>query len=256
MRPGVSWPDYHLRPGKEVHSRKPPPPAGIQSGTVRKVIAEEGGAGPAPEDAGAVSRFVAGDEEAFDRLYHRYRPLVFSTVLRIVRSHDDAEDVTAEVFWRVFRKIATYDERRPFSPWISRIALHESFSLLRRRRAHARRFAPMHLCEPAVESAVERSLVLLQLAARARAIVRELPCDQSRALRLHDVGEVPAALLSRSLRIPLPTLKSRLRRARRAIRAQMENPFLPAAAGSQEPVRVMSVASAARPKREGERSCP
>ncbi|MEP7133017.1 MAG: RNA polymerase sigma factor [Acidobacteriota bacterium] len=204
---------------------------------MRNVIAEEGGPERAPEDAEAVFRFVAGDEEAFERLYHRYRPLVFSTALRIVRNRDDAEDVTAEVFWRVFRKIATYDERRPFSPWISRIALHESFSLLRRRRAHARRFAPMPLREPAVESAVERSLALRQLAARARAIVRELPCDQSRAVRLHDAGEVPGALLSRSLRIPLPTLKSRLRRARRAIRAQMENPFLPAAAPSAAPAR-------------------
>ncbi|MEO8191691.1 MAG: RNA polymerase sigma factor [Acidobacteriota bacterium] len=198
---------------------------------MRKVIAEEGVDGRYREDAEAVSRFVAGDEGAFERLYHRYRPLVLSAALRIVQSREDAEDVASEVFWRVFRKITTYDERRPFSPWICRIAIHESFSLLRRRRTHARRFAPMPLREPAVESGVERSLALRQLAGRARAMVRELPSDQSRALRLHDAGEVPAALLSRSLRIPLPTLKSRLRRARRAIRARMENPFQPAAAG-------------------------
>ncbi len=140
-------------------------------------------------------------------------------------NREDAEDVVSEVFRRVFRKIATYDSSHPFVPWLYRIALHESFSLLRRRRAQTRRFAPLPLREPASECRIERNASFSELAMRARAILRELPADQERAIRMHDMENVPAALLSRSLEIPLPTLKSRLRRARRAIRVRLENPF-------------------------------
>ncbi|MEP6770128.1 MAG: RNA polymerase sigma factor [Acidobacteriota bacterium] len=177
-------------------------------------------------DGELAARILAGEEEAFDCLYLRYRSLVFSTALRLVGSREDAEDVASEVFWRVFTRIATYDSRRPFLPWIYRIAMRESFSLLRRRRARGRHSGPMPLPEPAAECRIEEIASIRQFASRAESIIRRLPAGQAKAILLHDVADHAAAVLSRSLAVPLPTFKSRLRRARRAVRAKLENPFV------------------------------
>ncbi len=177
-------------------------------------------------DGELTARILAGDEEAFECLYLRYRPLVFATAFRLVGSREDAEDVASEVFWRVFTRIGTYDLSRPVLPWIYRIAMHESFSLLRRRRARGRHSGPMPVREPAAECRIEETASIRQFASRAESIIRGLPDDQASAVLLHDVADHAASVLSRSLAIPLPTFKSRLRRARRAVRAKLENPFV------------------------------
>ncbi|HEU4941117.1 MAG TPA: sigma-70 family RNA polymerase sigma factor, partial [Candidatus Eisenbacteria bacterium] len=81
----------------------------------------------APE-AALVSRVRAGEPRAFDELVRLHLGRVFGIVLRVLGQREDAEDVTQEVFLAVLEKIDTYDSRRPFEPWLYRIAMNRALN--------------------------------------------------------------------------------------------------------------------------------
>lgn len=73
-------------------------------------------------DAELVARCLDDDDAARHALVQQYQRLVFSLCLRMLGQREDAEDVTQEVFLRMFRSLATWDSQRPFRPWLLTIA--------------------------------------------------------------------------------------------------------------------------------------
>jgi RNA polymerase sigma-70 factor, ECF subfamily len=114
-----------------------------------------------------VGRAQAGDGAAFAALYERFRPEVQRYLARrLGPSWDEAEDLTAEVFLKVFARLGGYQERGvPFSVWLFRIARNH---LIDRARARPKRpvgsidDAP-EIAEPRAELALERALDRLEL---------------------------------------------------------------------------------------------
>lgn len=82
-----------------------------------------------------IKRAQAGEQDAFGLLVERYHRKVFSVVFHIVRQQVDVEDLTQEVFLKVFRAIQSYNFRAPFRAWLVRIAINHCYDFLRRRRA-------------------------------------------------------------------------------------------------------------------------
>lgn len=81
----------------------------------------------APE-AALVLRVRGGEPRAFDELVRLHLGRVFGIVLRVLGQREDAEDVTQEVFLAVLEKIDTYDLKRPFEPWLYRIAMNRALN--------------------------------------------------------------------------------------------------------------------------------
>jgi RNA polymerase sigma-70 factor, ECF subfamily len=80
----------------------------------------------------AVARAKAGETEGYRYLYSRYADNVFSYVRKIVRDEHDAEDVTQQVFAKLFTAIGRYEERSvPFSAWILRVARNAAIDYMR-----------------------------------------------------------------------------------------------------------------------------
>jgi RNA polymerase sigma-70 factor (ECF subfamily) len=69
-----------------------------------------------------MERYVGGDAAAFEELFRRYEPRVFSYFLRRTGSPDRAQDLYQDLFLRIHRARDTYDSRRSFSPWFFQIA--------------------------------------------------------------------------------------------------------------------------------------
>ncbi len=76
------------------------------------------------EDAILVRRILQGDSSAMRELVSRFQREVFGLCVRYVGSPHDAEDISQEVFVRVFRSLKSWDSNRPLRPWISRIAVN------------------------------------------------------------------------------------------------------------------------------------
>jgi len=122
-------------------------------------------------------RFVAGDLDAFETLFREHQRGVYRWILRIVRDHAAAEDLTVEAFWRMYRARARFDPSGNCGAWLHRIAVNVALDHLR----HAKRQTtlPEDLpAEVAPDSAVQRETrlaiqrALAQLSPRLRVIVQ------------------------------------------------------------------------------------
>lgn len=84
-------------------------------------------------------RFASGDPEAFEALFQQHHAEVYRWLMRVVRDHGAAEDLTVEVFWRIHRAHARFDPTRSFGAWARRIASNAALDHLRkvRRRSAA-----------------------------------------------------------------------------------------------------------------------
>src|SRR3954453_13806996 len=95
-------------------------------------------------DAALLAGIAARDQQAFAALYDRYGRLVFRRAYRLLRERGAAEDVTQEVFLRVWRRAAPFDPARgTVRAWLVVSAHHAALDMLRGSRGHALRELPL-----------------------------------------------------------------------------------------------------------------
>ena len=88
------------------------------------------------DEHAAVEAAKLGEAEALGRLYEHYFPRIYRYVVSRLRSNEDAEDVTEEVFLRIIDNIGSFEWRGlPFGAWVFRIARNEVVSHVRRQRS-------------------------------------------------------------------------------------------------------------------------
>ena len=168
-----------------------------------------------------------GDEEAFAQLQERYAPRIFGYFCKQMRDRVEAEDLTQEVFLRLYRSRDRYQPRARFATWIFHITQNVARNALRTRR----RRPCVHL-DP--ESPANRGLMELLLSDRAeapsrplerdelagvvRAAVAELACRQRTAVELHQFHDRTYAEVAAELEMTPKAAKSLLYRARNQLR--------------------------------------
>ena len=157
-------------------------------------------------------------EDALARLYDRYSHLVFSIASAIVGDSLTAEEITLDVFTRVWQKAASYRaERSKVRTWITHIARHHAIDVLRRRSTR-----PDHSAiswdgmAPGALLSSQDSQELAELSLRRERVhnaIAWLPEDQKQALALAYFGGLTQAEIAEVLKQPLGTIKTRLRLA-------------------------------------------
>lgn len=168
---------------------------------------------PDDVDPELLVRFVRGDEAAFEQVYRLFGAEVRGWCLRILRDASAADEVTVDAFWRAFRARARFDPSRGFGPWIRRIATNAARDHLRAGRGWTRAASVARdVAAPAVSHDVADAvaLALTRLPPRLRVIAT-----------LALIEEQPYAEIADALGIPLGTVKSRVFRATRALRAEL-----------------------------------
>ena len=86
-------------------------------------------------DLALIEASIEGDASAFETLVRRYRQRLLRIAQRVTRSLDDAEEAVQETFLKAFQKLCQFRGNSKFSSWLIRIALNESFLILRKRRS-------------------------------------------------------------------------------------------------------------------------
>jgi RNA polymerase sigma-70 factor (ECF subfamily) len=87
------------------------------------------------DDLFCIQRVKAGDIQAFSFIVSKYRKMVFTIVMKIVENREDAEDITQEVFIKVFKSLEQFKEESGFSTWLYRIAYNATLSELRKKKS-------------------------------------------------------------------------------------------------------------------------
>jgi RNA polymerase sigma-70 factor (ECF subfamily) len=161
-----------------------------------------------------LSRFVRGDEAAFEELFRQFQAEVYAWIVRIVRDRSAADDVLVEAFWRAYRGRAQFDATRSFGAWMRRIATNASLDYLRS-ASRRRRWVTADDTLPAPRGSDRDTNDAIALA------FRRLPPDLQVVAVLALVEEQPYAEIGDALGIPVGTVKSRMFRATRMLREEL-----------------------------------
>jgi RNA polymerase sigma-70 factor (ECF subfamily) len=187
------------------------------------------------DDAMLVAVAQAGDSSAFIELSKRHSRRVLHRIYRITNNWQDAEDVLQESLMRAFVRLHTFESRASFSTWFTRIAINTALMLLRKRKG-ALRSAMDFTLDDIAESGrreltdhrdnPEQHYARQQRASLLRGAMLRLRPESRRVLELQQVGELSTKEIALSLGISEPAVKSRLLRARSALRefVQKETP--------------------------------
>ncbi len=86
------------------------------------------------DEISLVNRLRSGDEVAFNQLFDRYHLTVYNICYRFTRNCADAQDLTQEVFVKIYKKIKTYNFKAKFSTWLYRVTLNHCISFRRKEK--------------------------------------------------------------------------------------------------------------------------
>jgi len=177
-------------------------------------------------DAELVTRVQGGETHAFDILAERYADKVHRLTYRVLRNEEDAQDALQEAFLSAYKNLGRFEGKSTFSTWLYRVAMNAA--LMKRRK---RREGMVSLEEPRDR---EEGQITLQLADWGRGPVEDtlndelrdaldravhsLPEDLAQVFLLREVEGMSNAEAAEILELSVPAVKSRLHRARVALR--------------------------------------
>ena len=160
------------------------------------------GSPPAPERR-LVRGAQRGSAEDFEALFALHWPRAYRAAWLVVHDAAAAEDIAQEAFIAALRALDTYDRRRPFGPWLTRIVINRAIDWARARRLQAVPSEAVAAAAPPEAGWSEEIVTAL----------RSLPVDQRAVVVLrHGLGYTPGEI-ARMLDLPRGTVNSRLRRA-------------------------------------------
>ncbi|OGF36145.1 hypothetical protein A2482_02645 [Candidatus Falkowbacteria bacterium RIFOXYC2_FULL_48_21] len=175
---------------------------------------------PEKNDAELISRYRRGDNNALSILIARYLKLVFSIAVHYVKNTADAEDITQEVFVRVWKNIKQFDLQKTFKPWLSRITINASLDFLRTKKTISfSQFKSVDhenfLTEIISDQALSMTETLIndETAKTLSTAVNQLPAKDQEIFSLHHDNDWSFREIANKLAEPLNTVKSRYRRA-------------------------------------------
>jgi RNA polymerase sigma-70 factor, ECF subfamily len=188
-----------------------------------------------PQNDDLLKRLQQGDERALADLADAYGTKIYQLAFRYLRNHEDAEEVTQDVLYKVFRKVGEFRGDAALSSWIYRITFNSAMSRLRSASYQRAQEEQRAQASPDGEEAVMASLheiadwsqmadehlLRSQLRRRLLRAVLALPVIYRAPVVLRDLQGMSTEEASAMLRVKDQTLKSRLHRGRLILRKQL-----------------------------------
>jgi len=165
-----------------------------------------------------IRRCLRGDQAAWEAIVRQYWRKVFNTAYKFVGRHEQAEDLTQEIFLKIFKSLDTFDRRANFQTWlisVSRNLCIDHYRRVRKERetidhqVDANELSPISH-EPSPMAGLERRDRVSLL----RHAMAKLPDTLRTAVLMRDIQEMTYQEIADSLRLPEGTVKSRINRGR------------------------------------------
>lgn len=194
------------------------------------------GRSAAPSDAELVSALKAGSAAAFEELVRLHSGSLFATIQRYLHHEDDAWDALQETFLSAFRAIGRFDGRSTLATWLHRIAVNAAVMKWRSRRRTSIRsiddLLPRYYDDghrrdpgPAWGSLPLDRIEVAEMRDLVRQCIAELPDIHREILILRDIEGWDTATVATHLDIEEGAVKTRLHRARQALRTLLDPYF-------------------------------
>jgi len=182
-------------------------------------------------DEDVMERCAMGSEAGFRTLVQRYRTRIMNLVCRFINDRDRAEEISQEVFLRVFRNRERYRKSGKFSTWIFTIAVNLTKNEIRSRVRHKGTFSLDAMEEdssgqgmtfPDSKPLPDEDLTATEIGQKVAEALRKIPARYREAVVLRDVEGLSYEEVGQILKIPGGTVRSRINRARLMLKERLK----------------------------------
>jgi RNA polymerase sigma-70 factor, ECF subfamily len=179
--------------------------------------ADSAAAQPATPDS-LIEQCLAGDQVAWEQIVRQNWRKVFNVAYKFVGKHDEAEDLTQDIFLKIFKALKTFDRRANFQTWIISISRNlciDHYRSVRKERQTIARDVDSNDLQPATSDRGPYAQAEHQdLRAQLRQALETLPITLRTAVVLRDLQELSYQEIADRLGLPEGTVKSRINRGR------------------------------------------
>jgi RNA polymerase sigma-70 factor (ECF subfamily) len=179
--------------------------------------ADSAAAQPATPDS-LIEQCLAGDQVAWEQIVRQNWRKVFNVAYKFVGKHDEAEDLTQDIFLKIFKALKTFDRRANFQTWIISISRNlciDHYRSVRKERQTIARDVDSSELQPATPDRGPYAQAEHQdLRAQLRQALETLPVTLRTAVVLRDLQELSYQEIADRLGLPEGTVKSRINRGR------------------------------------------
>ncbi|MFC1599163.1 RNA polymerase sigma factor [Candidatus Omnitrophota bacterium] len=157
-----------------------------------------------------------GDMQAFEQIYKATSGFVYSVAYRIVSSREDAEDITQEVFLRIYNNLKKFQFRSSFKTWVYRITANTAINTYRKKVKETRRSADFDVAIETigVSGGIDEAIERTDSQSVVSWLLKKLNPDHRACIVLREIQGLSYKEIARALKININTVRSRLKRAR------------------------------------------
>jgi len=166
-----------------------------------------------------IKKAAGGDQEAFESIYRSFSKFVYNVAWRIVSKHEDAEEVTQEVFLIIYRKLNTFQFKSLLKTWIYRVTINTAVNYakkLTKVKSKTTEYNEQIHCA-GVLGDIETQMDKEQNENLISALLNTLTLDQRTCMVLRNIEGLSYQEIADALSININTVRSRLSRGREAL---------------------------------------
>lgn len=175
-----------------------------------------------------ISRVLQGDSSAYAGLVQQYQNLVFTIVLRYIKSREDAEEVAQDVFVKAYRSLADFKGASKFSTWLYTIATTTSLTALRKKKLEVQSLDNEQVFERAEHMNSGMQANAIEQKSRALMVqqaIQLLRTDDAQVLTLFYKGEQTLEEMAKIMGKEVNAVKVQLHRARTRLKEKLQTHF-------------------------------
>jgi RNA polymerase sigma-70 factor (ECF subfamily) len=173
-----------------------------------------------------IERCLAGDQHAWEQIVRMHWRKVFNVAYKFVGKHDEAEDLTQDIFLKIFKSLSSFDRRANFQTWLISVSrnlcIDHYRSVRKERETIDRDVDPGDLMPVSVEVSPYAQLEHRDRVSMLREAMTALPETLRTAVLLRDIQELTYQEIADRLELPEGTVKSRINRGRTELARQIK----------------------------------
>ena len=181
-----------------------------------------------PTDTEIISRVLKGEQQVYAQIVERYQSYVFTLVLRMVESREDAEEVAQDIFVKAYRSLADFRGESKFSTWLYTIVRTSCITFLRKKKLQTTSIDNEKISVQIEnhESSFKANLVEQKSKqAMVNEAIKMLSNDDAEIITLFYKAEQSLDEMAKILRLEPNNVKVKLHRARQRLKEKMEKYF-------------------------------
>ena len=182
------------------------------------------------DDLIIIRSVLSGDSSQFALLWQKYNKQIFASVLKLVRSIDDADDIVQDTFLKAFNALHSYNQTFPFPAWLYKIASNTCIDYFRRKRIRPisieninREGGDIYDIIPDKSTPIDVNIINNETKEQLLKAVEQLPLRYKQCIQLRHFEELSYEEISLKMNLPLGTVKITLFRARKMLLNMLSN---------------------------------